>query len=511
MKNNTRKNTTHSRGFTLIELLVVIAIIVILSTIAMIALQNARAKGRDTRRVADVDQMQTALALYYRDKGQYPATNDFVVGASLTATTSAGTVIYMATIPTAPTPADGTCSNSDNTYRYVSMANGKRYAIYYCLGGLVGDVGSGQRAASSNGIAAEKTWQAFATYDGYTSGATVINGVPYIAYSLGPQDGFHGFVKKYVNGNWENVGIGGNGISDSSAVVPVLKTSENGDLYAFYITFNGEHVAVSKYTGAGDTGWEQLGDQSFFPSSNTSFRESWAIKNNNIYVVYNYNNGTIKVGKYDGSTWTQLGGNITDEHGAYLDIIDIAVSDNNEVYVLYHNFANKGVYVEKFNSDTSSWDQVGIQADYVDGYANDAIKIFNGQICVFRPTSAYSNFTIQTECFNGSDWSALGFYPNHSGLSGFGLAYNPAYLAAEYTDGTAYLAYNDADQGGKVTVLQNSLKPADNLSASEWFNAGYPGLSDGAMSDVSLFTDNSGKLYLYYMDGGKTYIKKYSR
>ena len=52
------------RGFTLIELLVVIAIIGLLSTLAVVALNNARMKSRDAKRVSDVKQIQTALELY---------------------------------------------------------------------------------------------------------------------------------------------------------------------------------------------------------------------------------------------------------------------------------------------------------------------------------------------------------------------------------------------------------------------------------------------------------------
>lgn len=60
------------RGFTLIELLVVIAIIGILATIVVVNVNSARAKARDVKRISDLQQIQTALEMYYAGKGQYP-------------------------------------------------------------------------------------------------------------------------------------------------------------------------------------------------------------------------------------------------------------------------------------------------------------------------------------------------------------------------------------------------------------------------------------------------------
>ena len=129
-------------AFTLIELLVVIAIIGILSTLAVVALQNARSKARDSKRVADVKQIQTALELYFNDNGSYPT--------SITSTIATSGIVYMASMPTAPTPVDGSCDDATNAYTYTS--DGSTYSIAFCLGGGIANLSSGQKVATRDGI-----------------------------------------------------------------------------------------------------------------------------------------------------------------------------------------------------------------------------------------------------------------------------------------------------------------------------------------------------------------------
>lgn len=60
-----------SFGFTLIELLVVISIVGILATVIVTSLAGARAKSRDAKRVADLQNIQLALQYYYDKYGTF--------------------------------------------------------------------------------------------------------------------------------------------------------------------------------------------------------------------------------------------------------------------------------------------------------------------------------------------------------------------------------------------------------------------------------------------------------
>lgn len=61
-------------GFTLIELLVVIAIIGVLAAVVLVSLNTARMRGRDAKRLADLDAVRLALEVYADQNGSvYPA------------------------------------------------------------------------------------------------------------------------------------------------------------------------------------------------------------------------------------------------------------------------------------------------------------------------------------------------------------------------------------------------------------------------------------------------------
>ena len=140
---------TTKKGFTLIELLVVIAIIGLLATLSVVALNNARLKSRDAKRVSDIKQIQTALELYFVDANAYPYSAAAVVlgganGKVLCSTATAGVgfradatgclTTYMGQVPAAPTPP----TNGAYTYTSLTAGAGATYSLVFGLEGATG-------------------------------------------------------------------------------------------------------------------------------------------------------------------------------------------------------------------------------------------------------------------------------------------------------------------------------------------------------------------------------------
>lgn len=141
------------RGFTLIELLVVIAIIGLLATLAVVALNNARSKSRDAKRVSDIKQIQTALELFYLDQNGYPDDSGTLGATSgLHCLDSDGfdtqgncSDPYMGVIPANPEP-------NGSPYMYTGTASLAEYIITFNLENKTGGLGSGDHSATQDGI-----------------------------------------------------------------------------------------------------------------------------------------------------------------------------------------------------------------------------------------------------------------------------------------------------------------------------------------------------------------------
>lgn len=108
-----------ARGFTLIELLVVIAIIGLLSTVIAAPITQARKKGRDGKKVADLHQIVGALQQFADDHaGDFPASLDGLVP------------VYLSTLP----PFAATSSAAKDKYAYSTYSTSDFRRVGFHMG-----------------------------------------------------------------------------------------------------------------------------------------------------------------------------------------------------------------------------------------------------------------------------------------------------------------------------------------------------------------------------------------
>ncbi len=126
-------------GFTLLEMLVVTALAAMILSFVFVSIRSAKQKSRDTRREADVKQLQSILSIYVTNRGLYPvcATETIINGASdcfssLLILSDAVQSNKLSTDPLAS--ATGVCGAAGSyVYCYQSINNATSYIIRYSL------------------------------------------------------------------------------------------------------------------------------------------------------------------------------------------------------------------------------------------------------------------------------------------------------------------------------------------------------------------------------------------
>ena len=155
------------KGFTLLELLVVVAIIGFLVSIVMPALDDARKKARDTVRISDMTQVQTALQLYYNTYGRYPLNTDndcggFDIGFNGGIGSGDPFIQPLQTEGFIVTPGDSvsvTNCGGYSYYRYIAPYAGCTQSNFFILGVRNMETSVGPHPASPGWSCPGRDWQ----------------------------------------------------------------------------------------------------------------------------------------------------------------------------------------------------------------------------------------------------------------------------------------------------------------------------------------------------------------
>lgn len=149
----------NKKGFTLIELLVVIAIIGLLSTLAVVSLNSARAKARDARRMSDVKQVSTVFEIEEAGNPGVAIKGCIAADARAYICNGPGEIIQIENVFTDPSSniactdaSTGVCDYSVSQVNGDAAATTSDYQVCFYLESGAGGLAAGLHAIEPGGV-----------------------------------------------------------------------------------------------------------------------------------------------------------------------------------------------------------------------------------------------------------------------------------------------------------------------------------------------------------------------
>lgn len=342
------------KSFTVIELLLVIAIIGLLATIIFVALNSVRAKGRDSRRLSEIDSLRKALEFYYIDYGQYPEKTSWIKIEEDTDFLSAISPYISEDIQDPLYESGGEysyqyTSEDTNGTEYKVCATMETYEDSYCVYSLGG--GSIAFNGGANGGGGEAGGDTFLITSGYVGAWSPSNrrlvressGRIWTAYEKQVSSIFQVFVA-YSDDNgetWEEeqVTSGSNNIRK-----PSLAIDSNNELHLLWANIDLKIIYYQKRTDS----WQA---SEFLSTYMQPYQGENAIaidSNDDVHAVLTTGYGTISYKKRTSSGWEA-----TEEvsaTGGVEEYPSVAIDSNNDVHVVF----NDRLYGVKHRERTSS-------------------------------------------------------------------------------------------------------------------------------------------------------------
>lgn len=108
------------KGFTLVEMLIVVAIIAILASVFLVGLRGFRGSAYDSRRLSDVQKVQSYIELYYNKYRSYPSADSWAGQQGSLESALSGASIGVSALPTDP---------GGQSYYYLNCLSGQGYVL----------------------------------------------------------------------------------------------------------------------------------------------------------------------------------------------------------------------------------------------------------------------------------------------------------------------------------------------------------------------------------------------
>lgn len=296
-------------------------------------------------------------------------------------------------------------------------------------------------------------------------------GIPYVAYSDSSLDR-RIIVKKFTGSTWETVGNAG--FSDFNAIRPSILISPSGTPYVAYADmFNlvDEYVYTVRVARLGGDTWESVGNGDLF-SGIRSIPSLAAGNDGSLDMAYHYDYWfdpsfedwqKTKIVKWKDGTLTDLG---DVDYFKGIERIKIALSPDQTLYMAYVDSASE-YKTSVFKLVGDNWEAMGSPID-----SNSSFDLDIGSTGTVYLTLGTNVWT-----FDGSDWEAV---------SEEVFSESPTYTqTAVDTEGTLYVAFNDADNEYRPTVKK--------LVGSVWEDITGE-VTEG--NPVFLSTDENNTLYI---------------
>jgi len=138
---------TVKRELNLKEILIIIAVVGLIAMVTGVALNNSERNNRDTVRVSDITQMQSALELYFFNCNKYPT--EVAPGGIIGDDQCGGP--YLSSVPNDPKTSAPyyyiPCVGTGPYTCQAGLANATSYQIYYSMEGKAGQVPGGNHMA----------------------------------------------------------------------------------------------------------------------------------------------------------------------------------------------------------------------------------------------------------------------------------------------------------------------------------------------------------------------------